>query len=117
MKNKLKFPDPEFLNRTEPQKEVKSAEEILKKHTGFTYPRTGEYNLSDILDAMHEYASQFQTEQRQVTDEEIEEALYKSLGKKPRKPVLNEDEFYYYKEGWYAANGWMRDKITKQCKE
>ena len=108
MKNKLKFPDKEFLNRDEPQKEVKSAEEILKKHTGFTYPRTGEYNLSDILDAMEEYASQSQPK---PTDADIEKWAAGEVNK------IDPNEWGYGDLLIYGAKAMRYGKITKQCKE
>jgi len=39
--------------------ESKQAEEILCKHTGWTYSRSGEYNISDVVDAMGEFAESY----------------------------------------------------------
>ena len=149
MKNKLKFPDKKFLNRTEPQKEcehiideneavkgnyqcelcgcqvfqpqeeAKSIEEKAKYVTRKIFLRLlNNHNIISTDMQIHikevlieEYASQFQTEQRQVTDEEIEKYLIKKYA-----PIFidgGSDINKYFRECSFEDMKWMRDKIMR----
>ena len=90
MKGKLKFTDKEFLNRNEPQEEVKSVDtlDLMQYVTNLLYaaanegPTMGNPAFDNWVDEqinnLKAYHAQFQTEQRQViTDEEISTYIQK----------------------------------------